>query len=111
MKESDIIKLKDDIIFCDILRGFEFVFHSTWGLFSPREIDAGSKLLIDYMDVNKSDICLDLGCGYGAIGLCMAKLAERGKVYMVDKDFVAVEYAKKNAVINRVLKFGQNKIN
>lgn len=80
----------------------EFVFHSTWGLFSPREIDAGSRLLIRYMQVNEADVCLDLGCGYGPIGLTMAKLAPQGKVYMVDRDFVAIEYAKKNAELNHV---------
>lgn len=102
MQKLDIEKLKEDIVFGDILRGFELKFHSTWGLFSPREIDAGSRLLIDYLEINNSDICLDLGCGYGAIGLCMAKIAEKGKVFMVDKDFVAVEYAKKNANINKL---------
>ncbi|HGE70187.1 TPA: class I SAM-dependent methyltransferase [Candidatus Poribacteria bacterium] len=102
MQKLDITKLKEDIVFGDILRGFELKFHSTWGLFSPREIDAGSKLLIDYMEIKDSDICLDLGCGYGAIGLCMAKIANQGKVYMVDKDYVAVEYAKKNADINKL---------
>ena len=80
----------------------DFVFHSTWGLFSPREIDAGSRLLIRYMQVNETDICLDLGCGYGPIGLTMARLAPQGKVYMVDRDFVAVEYARKNAELNGV---------
>ena len=78
----------------------EFTFHSTWGIFSPRDIDAGSRLLIEYMNIDETDICLDLGCGYGPIGLTMAKLAPQGKVYMVDRDFVAVNYAKKNAEIN-----------
>jgi 16S rRNA G1207 methylase RsmC len=80
----------------------DFIFHSTWGLFSPREIDAGSRLLIEYMQINETDRCLDLGCGYGPIGLTMAKLAPQGKVYMVDRDFIAVEYARKNAELNDV---------
>jgi len=78
----------------------EFTFHSTWGLFSPRDIDAGSGLLIRYMQINETDVCLDLGCGYGAIGLTMAGLAAQGEVYMVDRDFVAIEYAGKNAELN-----------
>jgi len=98
----DIEKIKEDIIFKDTIRGLELTFHSTWGLFSPREVDAGSRLLIEFMEVNESDICLDMGCGYGVIGLSMAKLAPSGKVYMIDKDFVAVEYAKKNVIINRL---------
>ena len=96
----DIDEIKKDVVFQKYMRGMDFVFHSTWGLFSPRDIDAGSRLLIEYMQINEDDICLDLGCGYGPIGLTMAKLAPRGKVYMIDRDFVAVEYARKNAEIN-----------
>ncbi len=96
----DINKLKEDIIFHDNIRGYNLTFHSTWGLFSPREIDAGSRFLLEYIQINEDDICLDLGCGYGAIGLVMAKMAQNGKVYMVDKDFVAIEFARKNAQIN-----------
>ena len=96
----DIEEIRKDVIFQKYMRGMDFTFHSTWGLFSPREIDAGSRLLIEYMQINETDISLDLGCGYGPIGLTMAKLAPQGKVYMVDRDFVAVEYAKKNAALN-----------
>ena len=39
---------------------------------------------------------LDLGCGYGVLGLNMAKSAPDGHTLMVDKDFVAVDYAEKN---------------
>ena len=98
----DIDKLKEDIVFKDNIRGFDFIFHSTWGLFSPKEVDAGSRLLIDFIEVNESDVCLDMGCGYGVIGLSMAKMSPHGKNYMIDKDFVAVEYAKKNAMINQL---------
>lgn len=37
---------------------------------------------------------LDIGCGYGPIGLAIAASAPQGEVHMVDKDFVAVQYAK-----------------
>lgn len=96
----NIEEIRKDIVFRQYLRGMDFVFHSTWGLFSPRDVDAGSRLLIEYMQVDETDVCLDLGCGYGPIGLTMAKLAPQGKVFMVDRDFVAVEYARKNAELN-----------
>jgi len=51
---------------------------------------------------NKSIKVLDLGCGYGVIGLTIAKLLPKSLVYMVDTDFTAVEYAKKNAQINNI---------
>jgi 16S rRNA (guanine1207-N2)-methyltransferase len=96
----NIEKIRGDIVFRQYIRGIEFTFHSTWGLFSPREVDAGSRLLVEYMQINESDTCLDIGCGYGPIGLTMAKLAPQGRVYMIDRDFVAVDYARKNAELN-----------
>ena len=95
-------QLRRDVLFTEFLRGTNLVFHATWGLFSPKAIDYGTRLLIDHMEINPSDTCLDLGCGYGAIGLAMATLARDGTVYMVDKDFVAVDYAKENATRNRL---------
>ena len=77
-------------------------FYSTWGLFSPRAIDDGSQMLLDYMDIGDGDDCLDLGCGYGVLGLCMAKSAPGGHTLLVDKDFIAVEYAEKNRLANRI---------
>lgn len=102
MQDHVLQRLKEDIVFRANLRGFDLIFHSTWGLFSPREIDAGTRLLLENIEVKEADVCLDLGCGYGAIGITMAKLASNGKVYMVDKDFVAVEYAKKNYRLNKL---------
>ncbi len=94
-------RLREDIVFSTRLRGTEFTFHSTWGLFSPREVDEGSRLLIDQLEIDAEDDCLDLGCGYGALGISMARLAPRGRTLLVDKDFVAVEFARKNALANR----------
>jgi 16S rRNA G1207 methylase RsmC len=44
-------ELKQDIIFKATLRGKEFVFHTTWGLFSPRSVDNGSYLLIKHLEI------------------------------------------------------------
>ncbi len=77
-------------------------FYTTWGLFSPRQIDDGSRMLLDFLDLSASDDCLDLGCGYGVLGLCMAKMAPDGHTLMVDKDFVAVDYAEKNRLHNNI---------
>jgi 16S rRNA G1207 methylase RsmC len=80
----------------------ELGFYTTWGLFSPRAIDDGSRMLLDFLDLDNKDDCLDLGCGYGVLGLCMAKLAPAGHTLMVDKDFVAVDYAEKNRLHNHI---------
>lgn len=98
---QEIQRIKQDLVFQETLRDIPLVFHTTWGIFSPREIDEGTHLLLKYLDIAENADCFDLGCGYGPIGITMAKLAPKGKTLMVDKDFMAVEYANKNAEINR----------
>ncbi len=95
-------KLREDLRFDAELCGHGFTFLSTWGIFSPREIDDGTDLLLKYIKINPTDDCFDLGCGYGPVGLTMAKLAPQGQTLMVDKDFMAVEYANKNAKLNKL---------
>ncbi len=80
---------------------------TTWGLFSPREIDSGTWLLLKQIEEGRielrpGDDCLDLGCGYGPIGLTLARLAPQGQTLLVDKDFVAVDYARRNIELNRI---------
>ena len=77
-------------------------FATTWGLFSPRAIDDGSRLLLDHLELDSDSNCLDLGCGYGVLGLVMARRASAGHTLMIDKDFVAVDYAEKNRLANRI---------
>ena len=89
--------LREDIRFEAELGGRDFRFQTTWGLFSPRDIDAGSRLLIRHLEVHEDDDCLDLGCGYGPIGMHLAASAPRGHTWLADKDFIAVEYAAANA--------------
>jgi 16S rRNA G1207 methylase RsmC len=91
-------KIRQDLVI--EFRGLEL--HTTWGLFSPRAVDDGSRLLLDHLELREDDDCLDLGCGYGVLGLCMAKAAPLGRTLLVDKDFVAVEYAERNRRRNRI---------
>ena len=54
-KEFDINQLRKDIVFTTQLRGFDFTFNTTWGTFSPREIDEGTVMLLDRIEINDSD--------------------------------------------------------
>jgi 16S rRNA G1207 methylase RsmC len=65
-------------------------------------IDEGSVLLLDHLDVKSDDVVLDMGCGYGPIGLSIAQRAHQGRVHMVDKDFLAVDYTNANAARNNL---------
>lgn len=98
--KEELARLRADIQFQENLAGRDFQYRTTWGLFSPRAIDEGTRLLVDRMEIGPDDDCLDLGCGYGPIGLFMAGRASAGRTLMLDKDFVAVEYANRNAELN-----------
>ena len=102
LTENEVKKIREDIVFSETLKDIPFVFHSTWGIFSPRNIDDGTLMLLKYLDVKETDDCLDLGCGYGPLGLTMAKLAPKGTTTLVDKDFKAVEYSNLNAELNQI---------
>ncbi|MCF6238057.1 MAG: methyltransferase [Candidatus Marinimicrobia bacterium] len=95
-------QLREDILFSENICGHDLKFQTTWGLFSPKGVDEGSRLLLDLMEINEDDDSIDLGCGYGVLGLTMAKLAPKGKHLLIDKDFVAVEYSQINARLNRL---------
>ena len=94
--------LRQDIQFTETLRGQPLNFRTTWGLFSPRGIDEGTRLLLDHLEIRHDERALDLGCGYGPIGLSIAREAAEGFCTLVDKDFVAVEYARRNAELNGI---------
>ncbi len=95
-------KIRSDLKIQSEWADFQLDFYTTWGLFSPRAIDDGSKMLLKYLDIKATDDCLDLGCGYGVLGLNMAKAAPEGHTLLVDKDFVAVDYSEKNRLANKI---------
>ncbi len=95
-------QIRQDINLQTTQRGHMLNLKTTWGLFSPKAIDEGSSMLLKYLEINANDDCLDLGCGYGILGLNMAQCAPQGNTLMVDKDFVAVEYAEKNRLLNHI---------
>ncbi|WP_017925139.1 class I SAM-dependent methyltransferase [Thioalkalivibrio sp. HL-Eb18] len=95
-------ELKRDLEFDDTLAGEPLRFRTTWGLFSPRRIDDGTRMLLDRIEVRPSDDCLDLGCGYGPIGLTLARKAPQGITTLVDTNFLAVEYSRRNAELNGI---------
>ncbi|ALS26165.1 ribosomal RNA small subunit methyltransferase [Paenibacillus sp. 32O-W] len=84
------------------LRGFAFRFVTDAGVFSKSNVDFGSRLLIETMDVPLDAEVLDVGCGYGPIGLAAARLAPKGRVTMIDINERAVELAKENAALNGI---------
>ena len=93
--------MPNDTVFAD-LRGFDLRFETQAGVFSHGEIDTGTRLLIEAMRVAPHARVLDLGCGYGAIGIVAAKLATQGHVTLVDSDIRATRLAERNMAWNGV---------
>lgn len=94
--------IRKDMTLQTVQQGRVLTLNTTWGLFSPRAIDLGSQMLLDFIEIEETDDCLDLGCGYGILGLTMAARAPKGKTLLVDKDFVAVNYSEKNGRLNNI---------
>lgn len=84
------------------LLGEKFVFDIGETLFSTFEVDYGTDLLLRYMTPNNPKTILDLGCGYGPIGIVLAKNNPNTQVVMVDRDLLAVRYSKLNLAENTI---------
>jgi 16S rRNA (guanine1207-N2)-methyltransferase len=84
------------------LRDRYFEFLTASGVFSKKRIDLGTRLLIESMVLPDSGNVLDLGCGYGAVGIVAAVLHPSLCVFLVDVNKRAIRLARENARINRV---------
>ena len=87
----------------DVLRGEKFRFQTDAGVFSKSEVDFGSRLLIEtFVEAEIDGPVLDVGCGYGPIGMAVAKAFPHKQVHMVDVNTRAIELAKTNVEKNDV---------
>ena len=74
-------------------------------LFSSAEVDVGTRLLLRTLgqgDRGTFAKVLDLGSGYGPLGLALKKADNARLVHMVDRDALAVDYTRQNAELNRL---------
>ena len=78
--------------------GKKFKFITDIGVFSKGELDDASRLLIETFDsLGLPGNVLDVGCGYGAIGISLAAHRPDDQVHMVDVNLRAICLAKRNA--------------
>lgn len=85
-----------------VVRGVPFIFATDAGVFSKGGLDFGSRLLMESMRLPERAKVLDVGCGYGPIGIAAAKLYPQSQVTMIDVNERAVELARENAKRNEV---------
>jgi 16S rRNA (guanine1207-N2)-methyltransferase len=82
------------------LRERPFEFLTSTGVFSKHRVDLGTRLLIESMILPKKGRLLDIGCGYGPVGIAAAAFNPRLRVTMVDINSRAVRLAKRNVERN-----------
>jgi len=84
------------------LCGRPFEFLTSTSVFSKRKIDTGTRLLIETMILPQNGNVLDVGCGYGAVGIAAATFNPSLHVVMTDVNMRAVRLATKNIALNNV---------
>lgn len=84
------------------LHNFPFEFLTASSVFSKKRVDTGTRLLVETMILPKSGYVLDVGCGYGAVGIAAAIFNPSIQVVMTDVNIRAVHLAKENIERNRV---------
>lgn len=78
-------------------------FRTAPGVFSRTAVDRGTRLLLDTVDVSGARRILDLGCGYGVMGIVAAGRAPHARVTLVDVNPRAVALAVENVALNRAV--------
>lgn len=86
----------------EIIDSIELKLHTEEEVFSPKGVDAGTKAMLSYVNLTKEDKVLDLGCGYGIVGIWSAKQICSERVTMCDINPLAIACSKRNAIENGV---------
>ena len=85
-----------------LYRGELLTFVADAGVFAARSLDPGPSLLIENLVLARTDRVLDLGCGWGAVGVAAAKAAPAGHVVLTEVNRRAARLAERNLERNAV---------
>ena len=82
-------------------RGTALSFRTDAGVFSKGEVDTGTRLLLEALPEEMSGDILDLGCGWGVIGISIARKWPGTRVVLADVNTRALDLSRENAKRNR----------
>lgn len=85
------------------IKDINMTFSTSNEVFSPQNIDRGTLSMLTIAEIKRDDKVLDLGCGYGTVGILAAKIVGATNVVMTDIDEKAIELARENISINKVV--------
>lgn len=94
------VPLRSELRF--LYRGDVLHFLVDRGVFASHGLDPGTALLIENLTVGRTDRVLDLGCGWGPVGIAAARSASEGHVVMTEVNRRAARLARLNLEKNRV---------
>lgn len=94
------VYFKKEIIYP--FQGQKFKFDVANTLFSTFEMDHGTDVLLRTLVLNNPETILDLGCGYGPLGIILAAKNTKAQITMLDVNLLAVRYARLNIEKNNV---------
>ncbi|MBN2002487.1 MAG: methyltransferase [Anaerolineae bacterium] len=101
--------MQEDIYFKKVIdfrhAGHALRFRVSQDLFSSHQVDVGTARLLRSLSslvFASPPKILDLGCGYGPIGLTLKKLFPFATVHLIDRDALALAYTQQNAVLNHL---------
>lgn len=80
----------------------DFKITSGSGIFSLDELDFGTKLLIENSKIKSNSKVLDLGCGYGIVGIALKRKNTDIDITLIDINDRAVKLALKNCEDNNI---------
>lgn len=83
-------------------QGKHLIYTTDHGVFSRQRLDFGSRVLMDSIDIGNAKSMLDVGCGYGTMGIALKSVHEDLQVLMTDVNKRAVSLAKENIKCNNL---------
>ncbi len=94
--------MKEKLIIYKEIGNEKLIFNTSAHCFSPRQIDRGTLAMLSVLQLKSGLKVLDLGCGYGVVGIVCAKAVGATNVFMVDNNPKAVALSRENARVNQV---------
>lgn len=97
---SELVLFKNEFIIKRIHK--QIPFYSASGVFGIKKVDLGSELLINKAQIKPKQKILDLGCGYGIIGVAIKLIEPTAEITFSDINNRALDITKKNLQLNNL---------